>query len=1185
MDILNGIEAKRANKIRKDMVEAISKLPIDRADVQRAEDFFDFSGDMDLSILENVGHYEFVNLNGYDCANEMYNLVREDETEYSDRYVLFLDALCGNTIGKCLSYGFEETCLRNSQFVYRVLNAYKRKYDARQAKMKILAIVAQDNPNIVSQYLLRNVKTDSEMFYETGKNYCNSQYDNAKLKLYAYSLAYTKPEDKQNFIDKVKSVFVSSPESDAVKDMTETVLANAEYHRNDSDVMKFLMPIMFMSMHHSGKIKDFLQGYIKGKEMQFLKTLYTNVPTSYFEDNADKVFEMAVEGHNENHVKECIKQAVKYAWKVEENGQKAELMLNGFAKRYPKEFIHVMTLNEEINMQNYHYRYNKPTAETYSAFYDLMYKILKKENPKAVQEENIDFKKVQLNFGITEEMEKSQIAKEEIRAYLSGEEDLSVLEPYFEQLASNFQSGNNYYSRYTNISRNIDTCARNIDGFRKRYLALKAIQCPSLVPSAVNHFYDNKDELIIDELIKEKVPVLYRFKSYDEIDDNLWYKKKEEFENVVVKKMVHLRYDEYDIVCMNGGVFTRKVYVRYLGKYFEYIKKDETIGKIFSMFGDSSKEVRKAVVDVMVNNKEYEQQVIEYLQAKKSAVRETAVDILSSWGAENYRDVFMKLLETEKSKKLVEKIQTVLSVSVASDGDKPVSVATIVAYIHKGGRSRQLSWLYDNADFTQVHFTNGTVADEKYVQSIMLCYVGMAQLGVNENANILAKDLNKDELNSLALEVFNKWVSLGAEAKKKWVLYFSLIHGGYYVQETALKCIKDWAENSRGAIAAEAVRALAMNGGSSALMAVDNMAHKFKQRQVKNAAIEAMSKAAEELGITTEELGDRIVPDLEFNDSMERIFDYGTRKFKVYLTPSLEIEVFDENDKKLKTIPAPAKKDDEVLAKKSNAEFKQMKKQLKNVITIQKTRLETALLADRRWTVDAWKELFVKNPVMHSFAIGLVWSAYENNELVQTFRYMEDGSFNTCDEDEYELPENCMIGLAHPIDLDEETLTAWKEQLSDYEVTQPIEQLERQVYRVKDEEVGKNTLMRYKGREINDFTLLGRIVKFGWQKGAVLDAGCFSTFYREDITERVKNSDGKAILKGNAVVVNISGMYVSGSGEEVEVGEIRFYKPENVEKDIDDDVKEKYALKLNEVDERYFSEIINQLESIFRVTE
>ena len=54
MDILNGAEAKRVNKLKTEMVEAISSLPIDHADVQKAEEFFDFTNDMDLSILEKV---------------------------------------------------------------------------------------------------------------------------------------------------------------------------------------------------------------------------------------------------------------------------------------------------------------------------------------------------------------------------------------------------------------------------------------------------------------------------------------------------------------------------------------------------------------------------------------------------------------------------------------------------------------------------------------------------------------------------------------------------------------------------------------------------------------------------------------------------------------------------------------------------------------------------------------------------------------------------------------------------------------------------------------------------------------------------------------------------------------------------------------------------------------------------
>ncbi len=61
--------------------------------------------------------------------------------------------------------------------------------------------------------------------------------------------------------------------------------------------------------------------------------------------------------------------------------------------------------------------------------------------------------------------------------------------------------------------------------------------------------------------------------------------------------------------------------------------------------------------------------------------------------------------------------------------------------------------------------------------------------------------------------------------------------------------------------------------------------------------------------------------------------------------------------------------------------------------------------------------------------------------LGETFRYMEDGSFNTVDEEEYTLPDGGSIGLVHPIELTDQDLAAWKQQLEDYEITQSIDQL------------------------------------------------------------------------------------------------------------------------------------------------
>ena len=99
------------------------------------------------------------------------------------------------------------------------------------------------------------------------------------------------------------------------------------------------------------------------------------------------------------------------------------------------------------------------------------------------------------------------------------------------------------------------------------------------------------------------------------------------------------------------------------------------------------------------------------------------------------------------------------------------------------------------------------------------------------------------------------------------------------------KQIEEWPQHARGAMAAEAVKALALNGSAQALLLVDQISRKFKFRQVKEAAGSALDEAAVSLGVSRAELEDRIVPDLGFGEDMGRTFDYGPRSFQVYLTP------------------------------------------------------------------------------------------------------------------------------------------------------------------------------------------------------------------------------------------------------------------------------------------------------------
>ncbi len=608
------------------------------------------------------------------------------------------------------------------------------------------------------------------------------------------------------------------------------------------------------------------------------------------------------------------------------------------------------------------------------------------------------------------------------------------------------------------------------------------------------------------------------------------------------------------------------------GRYLALLvmRKDTARNKqeILNYASDSTRLVREELLDILYGQQDWLDEIKVLLEAKKMAQRELAARVLTHWQQESggYNEVLLHAIKKEKNAKILTMLQGALDIQEGGLSKETLSREELVKQLNKGSKKKSLEWAYQKP-FPVVHRTNGDVVQEEYLQAVLLCYASQETNGVSKNAQMLVEDFEAAEFARYVNELFDRWFAAGAEAKKRWVLYVSSIHGGEDMVQKLRHQIQEWPQAARGAIAAEAVKALALSPLPHALLIVDGIARKFKFKQVKAAAGEALEFAAAELGITREELSDRIVPDLGFDENMERMFDYGERSFKVMLTPALEIEVYDENGKKLKNLPVPGKKDDEGKAAAAYEDFKQMKKQMKTTVSSQRMRLEYALSVKREWSVEAWEALFVKNPLMHQFAIGLVWGVYEDGKLVQSFRYMEDGSFNTQDEEEYELPKEARISLVHPMELSDEEKAAWKEQLADYEITQPVDQIDREVYYMTEEEADKKGLERFGGCIINDLSLNGKLTGLGWYRGSVQDAGCFDTYYRED-TEA-----------GIGVELHFSGAYVGGLGEDVTIYDVRFYKAGTVARGsyVYDEADGENAYFLKDIPLRYFSEIVLQL--------
>ncbi|MDE5584594.1 MAG: hypothetical protein K2J08_12940, partial [Ruminococcus sp.] len=420
--------------------------------------------------------------------------------------------------------------------------------------------------------------------------------------------------------------------------------------------------------------------------------------------------------------------------------------------------------------------------------------------------------------------------------------------------------------------------AYGIDDFSKRLITLLSV---TVIDSYLNMRYfidfdiNFKTELLTDILAEQ-------IKDGDIFLGSIAMQIEKEYNSVHTLEKAYGAVAKYaekiaDCNVKDLSVNARCIYIMALGKADSEKYKD----KIFALTGDTSKKVREALASVISPHIDWKEDILNLLTAKKIGMREIATEVIKRQGAENYREELGKAFETEKSDKIKTKIAEIMNMEYTASEKSAEKLGTgsdIVANIAKGAKLKKVAWLFENP-YRAVHFEDGTEVPENHLKALVILYSDMQSAGINQTAVSIAEKINKDELGNFVLDVFGRWLEKGATAKTKWVLWFCGVHGNSSMIKNFMHYIKEWSEHQRSAIAGEAVYALAMNGSSEALMNVDSMARKFKNKQVRNSANQALLSVAEQLGITKEELADRIVPDMNFDDNMCRVFDYGKRQF------------------------------------------------------------------------------------------------------------------------------------------------------------------------------------------------------------------------------------------------------------------------------------------------------------------
>ena len=342
--------------------------------------------------------------------------------------------------------------------------------------------------------------------------------------------------------------------------------------------------------------------------------------------------------------------------------------------------------------------------------------------------------------------------------------------------------------------------------------------------------------------------------------------------------------------------------------------------------------------------------------------------------------------------------------------------------------------------------------------------------------------------------LFAAWQAVDMPPKDAWALTTL----GWFGDDDAVRrlapLIRAWPGEGGHARAVAGLDVLSELGTDIALMQLHQISQKVKFKALKTRAQEKIAEIARSLDLTADQLSDRLVPDFGLDAEGGLWLDYGPRRFRVGFDEQLKPVVADEAGARRKDLPPPNAKDDAELAAAARKSFSGLKKDVRNVAAEVIRRLESAMVTGRAWSAVEFRELLLDHPLVWHITRRLVWLAGEDDART-AFRVAEDRTLATVDDEEFRLPEDARIRLAHPLTLDKE-LAAWAELFADYEILQPFAQLGRPVYELTEQERAERRLVRFEGAVVPVGRVLG-LSSRGWQRSTPMDGGVQGSIYRE----------------------------------------------------------------------------------------
>ena len=482
-----------------------------------------------------------------------------------------------------------------------------------------------------------------------------------------------------------------------------------------------------------------------------------------------------------------------------------------------------------------------------------------------------------------------------------------------------------------------------------------------------------------------------------------------------------------------------------------------------------------------------------------------------------------------------------------------------------------VKWL-DVKTLPPLFFKDGDSLTEESVRYLLYLQSRINQMRSSVEAQPIYELIDKERSGEFPERVLKAYIESGAAASECWVL--SLI--GLLCDDRLIPLLVDqietWVKRKRGKMAGYAVRALALSGSDRALMSVRSLALRYhsKFKTVGQAAADAFRDAAERRRVSPEELEDCLVPWLGFEPDKPRVLKVGKRRVQLSVSTDFKLRYHDLTRKKdMASLPKAA-------PRKVAREVKELQKNLQQSAKGHVSRLETLFVNQYRWPRERWTEMFLQHPLLFPFAVRLVWGTYDDSgNVTATFRSSKDGILIDANGEKVDIAEARFLGIVHPVEVDDDVLQGWSQQLAESQTRPPFPQLERPVARPRPEHTGMRPCKAFRGTTVAASTFADLVDKLGWRPSVVEDPGIIIAYAKDFSLARIH------------ACFSIDGMHVEYPTSEVELYDVycadsrTVSHGESLVPEGDDDPR---LLPLEKLPAIVFSEIMSDLKRVAEST-